>query len=431
MRMLHALRTRTALAVVVITASVMVTALATPAFAAPGDLDSSFGSNGKVKWSFTTGRDSAQGVAVQSGGKILVAGQTDGDTFAVARFLSNGTPDSGFGVGGLSAVTSLGSSAVVYATSVAVQGDGKILVAGEGDPGAVVVRMNTNGSLDGGFGNGGIAAATFLDHGEGADDVAIQANGKIVIAGYAYNASQRQFFAVARFTKAGQLDTTFSGNGMATLGFASGDSHGSAVVIQPSDQKILAIGWCDSKSNGTNIAVIRLNTDGTPDTTFAGDGFAGYSDGAGATGKDGEVDSAGHIIVAGYGSEAHKADFALIEIGPAGHLNGNFGTGGKVLTDFAGDFDYGEAMALQSDDKIVVAGYSWQGSSHEYDFALARYKTTGKLDKKFGTNGLVTTSFGNDDDASDVAIQSDGRIVVVGITQTPSSGQFALARYLA
>ncbi len=414
-------------------AALTVAAIATPAYAAPGDLDPSFGNSGKVKTSFTPGWDSGFGVAIQKDGKILVAGQTDGDTFAVARYLSNGNLDSAFGNGGLRTVAGVGSGDAVYATAVALQGDGKILVAGQGDAGAVLVRLESNGTLDGGFGSGGIASAAFLEHGAGANSVAAQSNGRIVIAGYTYNQARKEYFAIARFTSSGHLDTSFSSNGMQSIGFASGDSWAGSVLIQPSDQKVVAIGTVENTAKGTAaIGILRLNTDGTLDPTFSGNGAGIYSDGSGF-GEAGALTSGGSIIAAGWGVVNGNSDFALIEVGPLGNLNGNFGTGGKVLTDFGTDYDYGSAVALSSDGKIVVAGSTYPSKKHSYDFALARYQSNGALDKTFGTKGRVVTSFGADDSGNGVAIQSDGKIVVAGNTQKDSkhTAKFAIARYLA
>ena len=211
--------------------------------------------------------------------------------------------------------------------------------------------------------------------------------------------------------------------------FVGGDSLAQAVLIQPSDQKIVAIGNSQDPTN--YIAIMRLDTNGTLDTTFSGNGVGLYADGF--EGNDGVLTSNGNIVVDGIGyGKNDNARFALIEVGPLGHLNGNFGNGGKVLTDIGGGFDMAEGIALQSDGKIVAAGTTFQGSKRTYDFALARYTSQGKLDKTFGTKGLVITSFGRDDSCHDVAIQSDGKIVAVGNTQNdaPYTARFALARYL-
>jgi uncharacterized delta-60 repeat protein len=403
-----------------------VTAVA--AFAAAGDLDSTFGTGGKVKTSFTGGYDGAHAIAIQSNGKILAAGHA-GDEFAVARYKTDGTLDTNFGTNGIETVSAVGSGAAVYASDVVVQPDGKILVAGQGTGGAVLVRLLTTGKPDTGFATGGVATVDFLGNASGAYAVALQANGRIVIAGYAHNGAQRSFFAFARFTTSGLPDTSFSGDGKEVRGFSSGNSFAWDVLIQPSDQKILAVGRADSASNGSLIAMVRLNVDGTLDTGFSGNGFAAFTDGPGAYGKSAAIDGAGQILVAGQGN---GGDFAMIEVGSSGSLVANFGTGGKVLQDLGSAEDFDESMAVQSDGKPVLAGETYTGTAHGYDFAVVRFKTNGAIDGTFGSNGIVLTDLGADDEAGGVAIQSNGRIVVAGITFTSNTnGRFALARYLA
>jgi len=437
--------TRRDLPVALVSVLVLITAFAGPAVAGralggPGDLDHSFGKHGKVEASFTGGRDAGMGMALQSDGKILVAGQVDGVQFAVARFLANGKPDPGFGVDGLVNMPAFGFDPGAYATSVAVQSDGKILVAGTGFPLGetdhaymILVRLDSNGEVDTGFAKsgpfGGWTTAPFL-HSAVAEDVTIQANRRIVIAGYTYNADGQQLVAFARFTLSGYLDTSFSSNGTVAIAVGAQDASANAALIQRSDGKIVAIGAATSPGNGYDILMIRLNTDGTLDSTFSGNGAAEFTDGTDATGQDGVITSAGQIIAAGSGRSSHGKDFALVEVGTSGQLNGGFGTGGKVLTDIDGRDDSANGVVLQPDGKIVVAGTSDRGSKHEDDFALARYNTDGTLDSAFGTVGTVTTSFGANDVATDIAIQPDGLVVAAGFTQETNSAMFALARYL-
>jgi uncharacterized delta-60 repeat protein len=113
-----------------------------------------------------------------------------------------------------------------------------------------------------------------------------------------------------------------------------------------------------------------------------------------------------------------------------GDLDTSFGTGGKVTTAIGGGSDAATSIALQSDGKIVVAGNSDNGSNA--DFAVVRYNTDGLLDTSFGTGGIVTTAIGDGiDSVNSIALQSDGKIVVAGYSDNGSNDDFALARYIA
>ncbi|HEV8623968.1 MAG TPA: Ig-like domain-containing protein [Acidimicrobiia bacterium] len=338
--------------------------VASPAHAAAGDLDSSFGAGGKLTTDFG-GYEGASAVAIQSDGKIVVAGYTSGasEDFAVARYNTNGSPDSSFdGDGKLT--TDFGG--YEGASAVAIQSDGKIVVAGYTSGASddfAVARYNSNGSLDTGFSGDGKLTTDFGGY-EGASAVAIQSDGKIVVAGYTSGASDD--FAIARYNSNGSLDTGFSGDGKATTDFG-GYEGASAVAIQP-DDKIVVAGHTSGASD--DFAVARYNTNGSPDSSFDGDG--------------------------------------------------------KLTTDFGG-YEGASAVAIQSDGKIVVAGYTSAGVE---DFAVARYNTNGSLDSGFSGDGKATTDFGGYEGASAVAIQSDGKVVVAGHT-SGASDDFAIARYQA
>ena len=190
-------------------------------------------------------------------------------------------------------------------------------------------------------------------------------------------------------------------------------------------------------ANGTNFLVppVAYAADGDLDPSFGSGGkvttdFNGSFDMARtlATQSDGKLIAAGYAYNAAFTS----SPFALSRYNANGTLDGSFGTGGKVTTDFNGWRDEGRALAMQSDGKIVAAGQttnaSWTGSA----FALARYNPNGTLDGSFGTGGKVTTDFnGQRDAALALAIQSDGKLVVAGeaFSAAGTLSSFALARY--
>ncbi|WP_308379999.1 calcium-binding protein [Streptomyces sp. ISL-43] len=340
-----------------------------------GSLDTAFGGDGTVTSDFGGGAHAANAVAIQpSDGKIVVAGTTEVIAeegggccfFSVARYNTDGSLDTGFGDGGLRRVEEFGGSA--DGADVAVQPDGKIIAAGKGGGGGfALVRLDTNGNLDPGLGGDGAVVAGFTptspqDSGGIARGMALQPDGKIVSVGYVGNTAFD--IGVARYLPNGSLDTTFSGDGMVTADFG-GTEFGNAVAVQP-DGKILAAG-----SGGAGFALLRYNADGSPDS--------------------------------------------------------GFGTGGRTSVGFPGDGGIAYAMALQQNGKIVLAGRADDPNSSEAnDFGLARFNTNGTVDTGFGGDGFVVTGFGDFDEARGVLVQPDGKIVAAGYG---AGFAFALARY--
>ena len=205
------------------------------------------------------------------------------------RLLSAGQPDPTFGAGGLDVLNPTLVSGGV-ANAVAIQADGKIVSAGDGyldlssDVDAfALVRYNRDGSTDTSFGANGVVH-TVLPGSQWsvANDVAIQADGKIVAAGFAQYSGNTRFAAV-RYLPSGKLDTTFSGDGIATMDFGPGDDRAASVAIDPGTGKIVLGGTAHGGGTASDMAVVRFNPDGTPDTTFNGTGrrtidFAGGQD---------------------------------------------------------------------------------------------------------------------------------------------------------
>lgn len=408
--------------------------------AASGDLDTTFGmsSSGLRTTDINAGSlDTAYGLALQTDGKIVLAGVSDTD-IALARYTSSGVPDTTFDTDGI-VTTSVGGVADV-ANDVALQTDGKIVVAGSSSIGAtdhfLVARYNTNGSLDTSFGAGGpisgVVTTTIGVSGANANTLAIQPDGKIVAVG-----SANGKFAVARYTTSGVLDPTFGSGGVVitTVG-AFDQAYG--VVIDP-DGKIIVVGASDQGSSD-DFAIVRYTSTGSLDFSFDGTGKVvldfgpGNNDFAHAV----ALTESGQIIVAGYTATAGNGnDFALARLNSNGGLDTSFGTNGKTTHDFAGGDDDVEMMVIQPTGRIVLGGFAIVGGS--FDFALARFTVSGILDTSFGTGGSVTTDvgtvFGNpgtEDYAYGFAIQPDNKIVVGGTSDYPASigdFNFVVARY--
>lgn len=313
--------------------------------------------------------------------------------------------------------------------SVAVQDDGKIVVVGDSGYWGWVLRFLPNGALDTTFGDDG---EVNLDFGSPAQlhDVAIQSNGRIVVVGrVAGEADDYNNTAIARLTTSGALDTTFRGDGISALDLGYRE-YAHAVAIAP-DGKIVLVGQ-SLVALDWDFMVARFTTSGGLDGTFSSDGktttgFGGENDVA----FDVAVQSDGKIVAAGRTDDDAEFDydFAVARYRTSGSLDSGFNFDGKASTGF-GYSDQAKGVAIQADGRIVVAGSS---NGELSDFAVARYTTSGFPDERWDGDGKLTTGFGGTDDwAEDVAIQDDGRIVVAGKVRTDSTGgsfDFGLARY--
>jgi len=405
----------------------------------PTSTDSTF----KVTTDIGTNSDDwATAMAVQSDGKILLAGESNTGNprdFAVVRYNTDGSLDSSFGTGG-KVTTDIGTLSSDSVNAIAVQSDGKILLGGRFNPSGsndfAVVRYNTDGSLDSSFGTGGKVTTdigTVSD--ETANAIAVQSDGKILLAGKT-DTSGTNDFAVVRYNSNGTLDATFgtAGKAITDIGTASDDTA-TAMTLQ-SDGKILLAGFSNAGA-ANDFTVIRYNSNGALDATF-GTGGKVTTD-IGTVSDDianaMAVQSDGKILLAGYTNTSGTNDFTVIRYSTVGTLDASFGTGGKVTTDIGTtSVERAYAMTVQSDGKIALAG-SFFGSS-SWDFAVVRYNSNGTLDSSFGTGGTLTTDIdsNSDDQISAILIESDGKILLGGASDADDPGNtydFALKRILA
>ena len=386
------------------------------AFSAPGDLDPTFGSGGKVTTAIGSSHDVGSSVALQSDGKIVVAGYSGthpNRDFALVRYTAAGALDAGFGSGG-KVTTPIGSSDDA-GLSVALQSDGKIVVAGisnnSSDDDFALVRYTTEGTLDASFGSAGKVTTPVGSADDRGASVALQSDGKIVVAGVSRMVGNDDF-ALVRYTAEGALDASFGSGGKVTTDFGSSDDSGWSVALQ-SDGKIVVAGYSYNGSK-FDFALVRYTAAGALDASFGNGGKVTTPIGNSYdVAYSVAVQSDGKIVVAGYSTIGGNEDFALVRYTAEGALDAGFGSGGKVTTPIGGGEDIGRSVALQSDGKIVVAGYSVFGTNP--NIALLRYTAAGAPDTSFGSNGKVTTAIGFGEDIGySVAVQSDGKIVVAG-----------------
>lgn len=389
-----------------------------------GSLDLSFSSDGIVTTDLGSNNDEGESVAIQSDGKIVVAGNGGSAGFNLVRYNGDGTLDNSFGTGGIAA-SNITSG---IARSVAMQSDGKIVVAGEISSQFAIVRYNSNGSLDNTFGTAGVYTGV---SGRGYA-VAIQSDGYIVVAGETSSASTNWYwdFALIRCNSVGVPDNTFGTGGIATTAIGNTDDRGTSVAIQ-GDGKIVLAGWANN-GNDHDFALARYNSNGTLDNTFGTGGkvitaIGGDTDNCGSV----AIQSDGKIVLGGSSLDVNtfKSTFALVRYNSNGALDNSFDSDGKVTTDIGTYGGEGYALAIQNNGKILLAGNASIDLTSP-DFALVRYNTDGSLDTSFDLDGKVTVAIGSADDVGNsIAIQSDGKIVVAGFSKNTSDNEFGIVRY--
>jgi uncharacterized delta-60 repeat protein len=393
-----------------------------PVRAAGGDLDPTFGAAGKVVTTYPNDA-AANDAAIQSDGKIVVAGWVSG-RFSVARYLPGGTLDPEFGTDGL-VKTRIGDPGD-EANAVALLPDGRIVAAGTSNQErAIVVRYLEDGTLDTTFSGDGIAGTPRSAHLWGAEDLAIQPDGRIVVVGAGQEGTKYEF-AAARFRSNGKRDRTFNGDGMVLTPFDWGQAR--AVALQP-DGKIVAAGF-----HSRGLALARYLPDGSLDRTFGDRGRVGFwQDPApwAIFGLAVAIQSNGRIVAAG-----NYDIFALgiARLLPNGRLDGSFGGDGVVRTQVVGNEQAFSALALLPGGKILAAGYSGPHESSDDvvpRFVVVRYRSHGVLDDTWSGNGKVATFFPDGARGAGAALQPDGNLVVAGSIGLNGNEGFALARYLA
>ena len=398
-----------------------------PDAAGPDRLDPTFGGDGTV--TVDTGFDDrGRAVAVQPDGKIVIAGKSNNDSLMI-RLLANGVKDPAFGTGGI-VRTDIGGGND-EGKALAIETDGSIVLAGintVGNDGKFsLARYTDQGVLDPAFSTDGVTTAAFGPGNDEGKAVEIQADGMIVMAGQAKTGSGHDF-ALARFDGSGQPDATFGVGGTVTSDFGGVDQEGNS-VRQQADGKLVVAGYSGNAPN-EDFAVVRYLANGMLDTSFGAAGIAKTAIGPGTDlGFAVAIQSDQRIVVAGTSVVGGKTQFTVVRYQSSGSLDGTFGRGGIVTTEI-GASDECTAITLQRDGRIVLAGTTGNGTTT--DFVVVRYNRDGSLDTSFGGSGMVTVPIvALDDGAYAVALQPDGNIVVVGEADNSSNHDLAVARLLA
>lgn len=358
-----------------------------------------FNSNqGKIPTQFTTFNDEANAIALRAGGKPIVVGNvtnaqssTSGTDFGIVAYNADGGLDLGFGSNGFASIS---FDANDRANAVAVQTNGKILVAGKAANSShynlVVVRYNANGTLDNTFGIAGTAILEIDFFDSEATSIAYQTDGKILVTGLSHDQFNDGFFAIlARFNANGTIDNTFGTNGMMDLP-AGNDYYGKIIKIQQ-DSKILIT--CISSSETGNFKLLRLESNGNIDNTFDTDGMVETAVGTiSSFANSMALQSDNKIVVSGSAKVNGIDVFAMVRYNQNGSLDTSFDTDGIVLTNFYPLKATSTAMAIQPDGKIFLTGKTT--STLNSDVVLARYLGNGSLDNSFDSDGIIIQEVG-------------------------------------
>jgi uncharacterized delta-60 repeat protein len=388
----------------------------------PG-LDPAFGLAGKVITDFGFDRDAnALALAIQNDGRIVVAGRAsiplNGFDFALARYNSDGSPDLGFGIGGRVTTDFFGGND--RATAVVVQTDGKIIVGGDafntltGNTDFAIAKYNPNGSPDTSFDGDG-KLTTDLSVSDVANALILQPDGKIVLAGSVVDSKLSKDFALLRYNSDGTPDAGFGVNGKVLTDFAGSSDEITAATIKP-DGSIIAAGFAGMGSTSRDFAIAQYDRGGNLDTTFGIGGKATIDFfGSSDEARAVALQPDGQIVLAGSAfNGATLSDFALARFNADGTLDSNFAGKGKLTVNFFNNLDAAEAVVVLPDGRIVAAGRAFKNGA-DSDFALVSLKANGKPDASFGGSGKLTTDFnGGIDQALDIVVDAKGSIVVAG-----------------
>jgi len=391
-------------------------------FSQPGTLDSTFYADGKLITPIGNFGDWGTAIGIQSDQKIVVGGYTQNSfttsDFAVVRYLTSGDLDTAFGTNG-KVTTPIETRS--QGNALAIQSDGKIVLGGASDWYINLARYNADGSLDSSFGTGGKVVTDIEGYySERCTSIQIQSDGKILAGGSAkHNSNDQPYFLLVRYNTDGTPDSTFATNGRAIGNMGTANS----MAVQPDGKIVLggSVNW--------SFALERYTSDGMPDSAFGTGGTVITPVAGSAEGRSVVLQSDGKILLVGTAIISFDtAHFALARYNSNGTPDAAFGQGGLVTT-FPGMYSHGNAACVRNDGKILLAGYA-KDSLDRLHFALARYHADGTFDNSFGASGKTITPFGlSNSMAGSMAVQDDGRIVLAGIVYDSNNVDIALARY--
>jgi uncharacterized delta-60 repeat protein len=373
-------------------------------FAGAGCLDSAFGTSGKLVVHFGGDTDLINDAVTQPDGKIVVGGYrligdpvNDNFTWAIARFQSDGSPDTSFGTAGL-VLTGTG-----WASRVALQSDGKIVVAGYRQAQSVVMRFTSSGAADATFGTGGTVISGIANS-VGFIGLALQTDGKILVG----STSTTTGGYVSRYLSTGALDKTFGQKGTASVVNISAPK----IALQSTGKIILA----GSDLSSHHSLVARLTAAGAFDTTFGSRGettvVMGDTDNFRSVSVSTADDSIAAAGVAGTGA---SQNMSIVRLTANGAMVTSFGNAGRLLLDMHGDTDWDFGVYAHPDGRTVFGGYAFTAGHLHKNVIVGRLTASGAFDSSFGVGGVTETDFGPVLNGSAVGMAiTGGRITLVG-----------------
>jgi uncharacterized delta-60 repeat protein len=393
-----------------------------------GTLDDSFDDDGIVTVDYTSAiTDYANSIAIQPDGKVISGGQLAG---TLARFNPDGSPDTTFGGDGQVTIPIIG-------IKTRLASDGKIITGGNLDFLPAVTRFNTDGSIDSTFGVNGISSFNIVGDNsqQSLQSMVIQPDDKIVVTGHSSNDKLK----IARLNPDGGLDSTFDGDGIRALTEFDGKiylHYGGDVTLQP-DGKIVIVS--QGTSNSTGFGIIRLNAQGSIDSTFSDDGYRNIGITSGSSSSEVAncvlIQPDGKILAGGMGGTISETDrtFSMVRLNTNGTNDSSFGTNGIMSFQVDNMSSIGRAAALQTDGKIIMAGYTFKTAGNIKKQCLARLTAVGTLDPAFGNDGMLTTQLYCSPTAAYSVALFDSKIYTGGEIRVNNAynADVFLARYFA
>jgi uncharacterized delta-60 repeat protein len=403
-------------------------------FAQQGLLDTSFAGTGIALGPFTSAINQGTGMVQQPDGKILVTGFQDDSSdinLFIVRYNTDGSFDASFGNNGI--VTDSVTALADFGRSIALRSDGKIFVAGEFDSNnsfdIFVKCFDSTGTADPTFGTNSVTSIDIDNFSEDqVTSMAIQSDGKILVAGWAFDFGGFDLF-VTRFNSDGTVDSTFGTNGIVLMDILNSAEFITGIALQ-SNGKIVIVGTM--LVNTTSAAapfLLRVNSDGTSDNSFATNGgLLPVLNGSDNDARSVAIQPDGKIVFGGAMFNGIAYDAYVARIDSNGATDTSFNSVGYVFTDINnGNDDNVQAVMLQADGSIVAVGHT---GSADYDILLLRYLSNGTIDSTFGLNGIATSPIGNEDDQPLVALlQPDNKIVVTGYYEDSGLENLFTARF--
>jgi len=316
--------------------------------------------------------------------------------------------------------------------------DGKLVLAGGGTTlhgdsvDFVVARLLKDGSTDPAFGPGGIVNVDFFGHNDSAEAIVLQKDGKLVVAGSAAKADGTREVAIVRLKADGTLDPEFGEAGKSTFELQGSQQEVHCMVLQQDGKLVLGGGTTNSTGISRRM-LMRLNADGTLDSTFGTSGMSVIELVGEDTAwiNDVALESDGRLVAASSAVVAGHLDIDVARVLPDGRLDISFGSGGATTLDFGGE-EEGLAVAIQADSRIVIGGAARFPEQDGNSAALIRLKTDGSLDTEFGGGGISTTGFGGNSMLNALALETSGKIVATGSRSTAAAGpDLIVARFNA